>query len=160
MDGLLDIFTVSFFGHRYVEDFNFVGEAVKKVVEGLICEKEYVDFLVGRDGDFDYIVSSAIIRAKRELTDANSSHICVLPYERAEYRKNKAAFEQYYDEVEVCNDAAGTYPKAAFAIRNRSMVERSELCVFYVDHEQGGAWQTLRYAQRKGKRILNIFDME
>jgi len=147
---------VSFFGHRTVEDYRKVERQVSMMARSLIQEHEYVDFLVGRDGDFDQIVSSEVRRIKQEVFDANSSLILVLPYDRAEYTQNKESFESYYDEVEICPESDGSFPKAAIQIRNRSMVDRSDLVVFYVVHRSGGAFQTMKYAKSIGKEILNI----
>lgn len=61
-----------------------------------------------------------------------------------------------YDEIEICGSAASSHPKGAFQIRNRQMVKRSDLVVFYVDHTGGGAYQTMRYAQKEKKNILNL----
>ena len=69
-------------------------------------------------------------------------------------------FEAYYDEIELCSAAAGSHPKGAIQIRNRQMVDRSDLVVFCVDHSSGGAYQTQRYAQRKKKEILNLAHFE
>ena len=46
--------------------------------------------------------------------------------------------------------------KRAYQIRNRQMVDRSDLVVFYVEHNSGGAYQTMRYAQERGKQIVNL----
>ena len=122
-----------------------------------IREKEYVDFLVGRNGDFDQFVSSAVRRAKNDIDNANSSLILVLPYMTAEYANNKEQFEKYYDEVEICGSG---HFKSAFQIRNRSMVDRSDLIVFCIDHSDGGAYQTARYAKRAGKEYLNLGSLD
>ena len=66
------------------------------------------------------------------------------------------SFEAYYDEIEICEAASRSHPKNAIQIRNQQMVDRSDLVVFYVDHSSGGAYQTLRYAQRKNKALLNL----
>ena len=108
---------------------------MEALVHALLLEKEYVEFLVGRDGDFDQIVSSAVKRQQRN---------------------NMENFETYYDEIEICGSAASSHPKGAFQIRNRQMVKRSNLVVFYVDHTGGGAYQTMRYAQKEKKNILNL----
>ena len=155
---MLDIYTVSFFGHREVDHFRDVERQVELLVEKLIEEKEYVDFLVGRNGDFDQIAASAVRRVK-EFNRGKSSLIWVMPYEIAEYRENKKAYDQYYDEVETCPESDGSYPKAAYQIRNRSMVDRSDLVIFYVTHNSGGAYQTMQYAKSIGKTIINIADM-
>ena len=46
--------------------------------------------------------------------------------------------------------------KAAHQARNRDMVDRSDLVVFYVEHEHGGAWQTMSYAVNQEKEIINL----
>lgn len=63
----MNIYTVCFFGHRYIDEPDRIDLQVYKLICDLIRSKEYVDFLIGRDGDFDQLVSSAIIRAKRNI---------------------------------------------------------------------------------------------
>lgn len=156
---MLDIYTVTFIGHRYIDRFSFVEEKVEKLVRELISSKAYVDFLVGRDGDFDQIVSSTVLRVKKRVFDANSSLIWVMPYETAEYRDNVESFEEYYDEVELCQDSASAHFKGAIQKRNRYMVDRANLLICYVENESGGAYQTMQYALKAGKKVINIYDM-
>ena len=155
---MLDIFTVSFFGHREIDRFREVERQVESLVLKLIDEKDYVDFLVGRNGEFDQIAAT-IVRHVKEYYRGNSSLIWVMPYETAEYRENKKAYDQYYDEVETCPESDGSFPKAAYQIRNRSMVDRSDLVIFYVTHTHGGAFQTMQYAKSIGKSCINISDL-
>ena len=153
---MLPLFTVSFFGHRRIEDFRFAGERTEALIRRLILEKEYVEFLVGREGEYDQIVSSAIRRVKREVFAENSSLVWVLPYQKAELSRNLPSFEAYYDEIEICEASASAHPKAAIQIRNRCMVDRSDLCVFFVERQKGGALQTMRYASSREKEIINL----
>ena len=37
------------------------------------------------------------------------------------------------------------------------MVNRSDLVVFYVENDLGGAYQTMKYAAEKGKEYLNLY---
>ena len=46
---MLEIFTVAFFGHRYIDNPFKVEELLEEQIRKLINEKEYVDFLVGRN---------------------------------------------------------------------------------------------------------------
>ena len=105
-DRTVNIFTVSFFGHRIIPEFREAEDRVEALVHALLLEKEYVEFLVGRDGDFDQIVSSAVKRQKRIVRDDNSSLIWILPYPTAELHNNTENFEAYYDEIEICGSAA------------------------------------------------------
>ena len=59
-------YTVSFFGHRVIEDPLRIEHQLERLIRKLLKEKAYVEFLVGRDGEFDQIVSSTIRRCKRE----------------------------------------------------------------------------------------------
>ena len=41
-------------------------------------------------------------------------------------------------------------------VRNRCMVDRSDLVVCYVERKTGGAFQTKAYAEKTDKLVLNI----
>lgn len=152
----MNVFTVSFFGHRIVSEFREAEDRVEALIHALLLKKEYVEFLVGRNGDFDQIVTSAVKRQQRRVRDDNSALIWILPYPTVELRDNLENFEAYYDEIEICGASSRSHPKSAIQIRNQQMVDRSDLVVFYVDHSSGGAHQTLCYAQKKKKNILNL----
>ena len=154
----MEVFTVSFFGHRMIENALEIGSRLEQLIRTLLQEHQYVEFLVGRDGEFDQLVSSVIRRCKREYRSDNSSHIWVLPYLTAEYRNNEGSFRDYYDEIEVCEAAAGCHYKNAHQTRNRAMVDRSDLVVFCIQHASGGAWQTMKYAKKQGKNYINLND--
>ena len=155
----MEIFTVSFFGHRKVSQFSQVEERLEAVIQRLLEEKEYVEFLVGRSGEFDQLASSAVRRTKRMLRDDNSALVLVLPYLTAEYRNNEESFYDYYDEVEICQSSAEVHFKAAMQIRNWEMVGRSDLIVCCIEHDSGGAYQTVQYARKQQKRIVNLADL-
>ena len=154
----MEVFTVSFFGHRMIDDVFEIENRLEQLIRTLLREHQYVEFLVGRDGEFDQLVSSTIRRCKREYRSDNSAHIWVLPYVTAEYRENEESFRDYYDEIEVCEAAAGGHYKNAHKTRNRAMVDRSDLVVFCIQHESGGAWQTMKYAKKQGILCININD--
>ena len=152
----MEIYTVSFFGHRYIENPFSIEMALETMICSLLSSKKYVEFLVGRDGEFDQIVSSTIRRCKREYRDDNSAHVLVLPYPTAEFRDNEKSFREYYNEIEICGASACGHFKGAHQKRNREMVDRSHLVVFCVQHESGGAWMTMKYARKQGIPYINI----
>ena len=136
-----------------------IEQSLEELISSLLRSKEYVEFLVGRNGDFDQLVSSAICRCKREIREDNSAHVWVLPYATADYRDNEEDYRAYYDEIKVF-DSAGKHFKAAFQARNRNMVDRADLVVFYVERNEGGAYQTMRYAIQQGKQYINLADKQ
>ena len=152
----MNTYTVSFFGHRMIDDVIEIENRLEQLIRTLLREHEYIEFLVGRDGEFDQLVSSTIRRCKRECRSDNSAHIWVLPYLTAEYRDNEESFRDYYDEIEVCETAAVGHYKNAHQTRNRAMVDRSDLVVFCIQHASGGAWQTMKYTKKQGKPCINL----
>ena len=151
----MNLFAVSFFGHREVDDPFVIEQQLEAIIRELLHTKEYVEFLVGRDGEFDQLVSSTGRRCKRTIRDDNSSLVLVLPYMTAEYRNNEQSFHEYYDEIEICVESAEKHFKSAHQVRNRSLVDRSDLVIFCVEHDSGGAYQTMRYAKKAGAKACH-----
>ena len=152
----MEIYTVSLFGHRQIDDPFSVERVLEIMVRQLLAEKEYVEFLVGRDGEFDLLAASVIKRCRRAVGEGNSALIWMLPYPTAEYRDHEEEYMNYYDGVEVSQNAAGAHFKSAMQIRNREMVDRSDLVIFCVEHQKGGAYQSMRYAEKQGVPFINI----
>lgn len=149
-------YTVAFLGHRYLDAPEQVEVELEELIFQLLKEKPYVEFLVGRSGEFDQLVSSTIRRCKRSYRDDNASLVLVLPYLTAEYLNNSESFETYYDEIEICPASANAHRKSAYQIRNRFMGRRADLVVFCIGHPYGGAYQTMQYAKEQGATTVLI----
>ena len=152
----MEIYTVSLFDHRRLDSPVQIEKQLGKLTLELLSSKTYVEFLVGRDGDFDLLAASVIHRCQRIFRADNSFLVWVMPYLTAEYRGREESFREYYNEIEICEEAAGKHFKAAFQTRNRCMIDRSDLAVFYVRHKSGGAWRTLEYARKRGTPVWYI----
>lgn len=162
--GIMDIYTVSFFGHRRIGSESVALEGrLEAEIRCLLDSKLYVEFLVGRNGDFDLLVSSVIHRLKRTYREDNSSHIWVMPYLTADYRDNEETYWDYYDSVEICE--TGAHYNNAFKARNHAMCDRSDLIICYVKEAEikesgrkgtSGAYETMRYARKKGVPCINL----
>ena len=146
MSNYLNIYTVSLFGHRYIDDVAAVEDKLEPIIENILKNHEYVEFLVGRNGEFDRIAASTIRRVRKRLEHEDCSLILILPYVTAEYEKNEESFHQYYDDVEICYESSRSHYKAAIGIRNKYMVDRSDLVICYVNRKNGGAYQAMHYA--------------
>lgn len=148
----MEFYRVSFIGHREVADYPFVEEQVYSIVGELIATKEYVEFYVGRNGEYDLLVASVIKRAKRDFGGQNSALILVIPYPVAEME----AYENYYDEVEYPKELYKVHYKSAIAKRNEWLVENSDMLVAYVVRDYGGAAQCLNQAIKRGIEVKRI----
>ena len=95
-DNMLQTYTVAFFGHRYIDNVFAFEDQLEQLIHDIIETHAYTEFLVGRDGEFDQIVSSTIIRVKRKYRNDNSAHVWVLPYAKADFLNNEEDYRKYY----------------------------------------------------------------
>ena len=91
----MNTFTVSLFGHRQISDSFAIERRLEKIIGELLIAKEYIEFLVGRDGAFDQLAASVIRRCRQSVRDDNSALVLVLPYMTTEYKNNIESFDNY-----------------------------------------------------------------
>lgn len=145
----------TFAGHREVYQANIadkLDEAISRILKNDNCFR----FLVGGIGDFDGMCSSAVRRAKRNYPNKQISLELILPYLTQELNENKSYYEISYDDVVVPIELAGVHYKSAITKRNRWMVEKSDWMIAFVYRDFGGAYTSLRYAEKKGLQIINL----
>ena len=116
----MEIYLVSFIGHRVVDEHRQVADELDTVISMLLEKHEYIEFYVGKNGEFDELAASAVRRLKSEWS-AFCSFTLVLPYEIA----NLDLIEKSYDEVIMPNDYKCHY-KAAIEKRNRWLAENCD----------------------------------
>ena len=149
----MNVYIVSLFGHRKVDNLRLIEERLGKIARELIRTKEYVEFLVGRNGEFDEYAASVIKRVQKEAGKENNSITLVLPYKISgiEY------YEKYYDSIIIPENVFCVHPKSAIALKNQWMVEQSKLVIGYVERNEGGAYTALKYAKKMNKDIINLY---
>ena len=149
---MTDIYRVAFFGHRRIYNIREIEEKLVPILNELILTKEYVEFYIGRNGDFDEFVASVIKRVQKQLDRDNNVMILTLPYTV----KDIEYYEDYYDEIVIPDAIGGAHPKAAITLRNRWMAETCDLVICYIEREEGGAYAAVKYAEKLGKNSINI----
>lgn len=148
--------TCTFAGHREVYQTH-VTEAVDEAISAILSNgDDCFTFLVGGMGDFDGLCAGAVRAAKRRHPDKKISLALVEPYMKQEINTSKDFYEQMYDDVIIPIELAGVHYKSAITKRNRWMVDESQMLIAYVYRDHGGAYTTLRYAQKQGLQIINI----
>ena len=148
----MDVYRIAFIGHRQIIGHYRLEDEIEKIAKDKLRKKEYVEFYVGHNGDFDILVASAIKRAQKAVGHENSSLILVQPYPM----KNDKYYEKFYDEIQYPLDSKA-YPKSAITKRNRWMIENTDLLIAFVEDERkGGAYTALKYAENLDKQIINL----
>lgn len=72
----MEPFTISFFGHRRIENLVSVESKLIRIVRDLLKSKTYVEFLVGRSGDFDQLVSLRWSEERKGNTEPTIARWC------------------------------------------------------------------------------------
>lgn len=140
----------TFCGHRevYVKD---VYKNVYMIIKDLIENKGVDTFYSGNMGEFDKLCEKAVRSLK---TKYDIKLYWISPYFSVKMNKEKEEFERLYDEI-IIPDLGRVHYKAAILKRNFWMVDKSDYIVSYVYREFGGAWKTLKYAEKAGKTIIS-----
>ena len=149
-------YSISFFGHRDIENLRKIDNALLPFLKKILLEKTNVIFYIGRNGNFDEYVASLIKTVQKTLSNENNLLILVLPYKV----KDIEYYYNYYDEIIIPDCVNGVHYKNAITCRNRWMVDNSVLVIANVTKTRGGAYAAMRYAQTKGKAVLNIADFK
>lgn len=153
---MTDIYRVAFFGHRRIYNIREIEEKLVPILNELILTKEYVEFYIGRNGDFDEFVASVIKRVQKQLDRDNNVMILTLPYTV----KDIEYYADYYDEIVIPDAIGRAHPKAAITLRNRWMVDTADLIIAYIECEEGGAYSAVKYAKKLNKKVVNIGSAE
>ena len=152
----MNIYRVAFFGHRRIYNIREIEEKLVPILNELILTKEYVEFYIGRNGDFDEFVASVIKRVQKQLDRDNNVMILTLPYTV----KDIEYYADYYDEIVIPDAIGKAHPKAAITLRNRWMVDTADLIIAYIEREEGGAYSAVKYAKKLNKKVVNIGSAE
>lgn len=152
----MNIFTVSLFGHRKIDHLWQVNDELSQIIKELIQTKSYATFLIGRNGEFDEYAASVIKTVQKEVRKENNDMTLVLPYKVA----NLEYYEKYYDSIIIPDRVYGAHPKAAITLKNKWMVEQSDLVIVYVERNKGGAYTAMKYAEKLNKKVINLCSKE
>ena len=118
--------TCTFAGHREV--FGSCTQKIENALETLIENEDTLYCYVGGMGEFDGFSAAAV--------------------------RNKEYYETSFDDILSPAELAEIHYKRAIPARNRWLVDNSDYLIVMVWRDFGGAYTTLRYAQKQGKKII------
>ncbi len=163
--------TCCFFGHRKIEDTEYLRTKICETVERLIVDENIDTFLFGSKSQFDSLCHELVTKIKEKHPHIKRVFV------RAEYPfidENYRAFllenyeDTYYPEHMI---NAG---KASYVERNCEMIDKSSICVVYYDFNytpprrkssrndltsyqpKSGTKIAYDYAKNKKRRIINV----
>lgn len=144
----------TFSGHREVYQSG-TGARLDEEIEKLLQTGNEFLFLNGGMGQFDGMGAAAVRAAKRRHPEKRITLALVLPYMSNRLNTDKEYYQSYYDQIIIPETLSTAYYKAAIPLRNRWMVDQSDIVIACIYRDFGGAASTVRYAQKQGKTVIN-----
>ena len=161
------------FGHRVM--LMDVENPLRETLERLMEERGVRVFYIGGMGEFDELFARTVRSMKRECPSLRL--VLVMPYLTRELSTGKQRYgaayggqiaratsawpgkcwhEALYDEILIPAELEGVHPKAAIGLRNRWMVDRSDIVIAALNRDFGGAAEAVRDAEKRGKEVVRI----
>lgn len=116
-------------------------------------------FYSGAAMGFDIIAAECVLLLKRARPEDGIRLICAIPFpgQASKYppewlERYKAVLAAADEVVTVCD----RYSRDCYQRRNEYMADHSDIVITWFDGQPGGTRNTLRYAQGKGLRIVNL----
>lgn len=141
-----------FCGHRDIENKDEIRKKVTNAIIDLIENEGVNVFLCGGMGDFDEICANCVCELKGRYI--NIEQYLIIPYMTKKLRESKDRYFLYNDVI--MPNLGNIPPRAAIVKRNQWMVDKSQYIISYIIRDFGGAYNTLKYGERKNKKIIEI----
>lgn len=149
----------TFAGHREVF-LSSVNQDIDNALSELVQSEDDYMFYSGGMGDFDFMCEAAVRRLKKRCPHLNIRLNLVLPYMTNQINRDKDYYQSRFDDIIIPMDLMGVHYKSAIKKRNRWMVDRADKILAYIYRDFGGAFDTVKYAYRMGKPVLNLAEKE
>lgn len=146
----------TFAGHREVLERG-IEDRIAVTIGSIIEAETNFCFYTGGMGEFDQMCASVVRRMKREYTNKEIRLVLVEPYMKQSINTYGIVLAEQYDEILIPTEWADCHYKKAITYRNQWMVDHSQHMIAYVGKNYGGAYASMRYAQKKGLTIMNLY---
>lgn len=147
----------TFAGHREIL-LEGIEESAKTVIEALIEREDAVCFYTGGMGEFDRICAHTVRQCRKKHIDKQISLVLVEPYMKQSINTDGRLLAMQYDEIIIPTDWADCHYKQAITRRNRWMIDHSQYLIACVYRRSGGAYASLKYAKKRGRTIINLYE--
>lgn len=150
--------TCCFTGHRIIpaEEYDLISAKLEATMVQLI-HRGYQFFGAGGALGFDTLAAMSVLKLKKDYPHIKL--ILVLPC-RDQASRWKASDVQVYEYIKDQADKvvyiSENYTADCMFKRNRHLVDNSSVCIAYCTKDEGGTAYTIRYAEHRMLRIINL----
>ncbi len=137
----------------------FYGRLMTAIAE--VIEKGCTVFYCGMAQGFDIVAGEHVALVKKLNPDIKL--IAAVPFRGQENGWSTTWQKRYRDLLSECDEVVTLsegYARWVFDHRNRYMVDRSRYVVTFFDGKQGGTDNTIKYAVKHSRDIINVFETD
>lgn len=137
-------------------DFQIFQKRLFTTVKNLIddgCRTFYSGMAMG----FDIIAAEAVLYYRGKVPGIEL--ICAVPFENQQIAYPESWKQRYDFILAVADEVVYTsqnYHSGCYQVRNKYMVDNSDYIVTWYDGQAGGTRNTIKYAQKKSRYIINL----
>lgn len=153
--------TCCFTGHRRIDNNDII--QIRQRVENeviLLIKNGYKYFDAGGAIGFDTIAAQTVLHLQKTYPQIELT--LVLPCKTQSNSwdaENKRVYNEIITQANNIIYTSPTYFRGCMHKRNRYMVDNSSVCICYLNNSSGGTKYTVNYAEKTGRKIINIFEL-
>lgn len=140
--------------NEYLKFDNLLLKSLTSLIDGG-CNKFYTGMAMG----FDILAAEAVVLLKKAFPEKEIKLICVIPFENQEATFSLEWQNRYNEIIKNSNETivlSHKFYKGCYQQRNIYMVDNSDYILTWYDGKAGGTRNTLKYAEKNLKYIINI----
>lgn len=153
---------VCFTGHREIPETEYqrLSEALTETLERLIDEGS-TEFRAGGARGFDTLAALTVLLLRRRHPEIRLHLILPAPSQTRGWPQDAVTlYEQILAQADSHRYVSPTYYNGLLQMRNRALVEGSDICVAYLCNSHGGGTAyTAALALKKGLQLINLSEL-
>ena len=152
--------SVCFTGHRSIDPqkASAISGALDSILDSL-ANHGFTHFYAGGALGFDTIAALAVLKLRRAYPHVK---LCLILPCKTQSRmwndRDKYVYEKILAAADSIEYVHESYTATCMHERNRRLVDASQICIAYCEHNGGGTAYTVAYALKQEKELINIAD--
>ena len=154
------ISTICFTGHRFIDKkLAFKIPSALKAYLRRYIEAGVYRFRVGGAMGFDTVAALCVLELTAEYPHLELELVIPCPEQTRGWDDDcRRVYNYIMARAKKVECISNTYTKTCMYDRNRALVDQSEVCIAFLQKNEGGTAYTFAYALKSGLEVINIYD--
>ncbi len=134
---------------------NFENSLYREIFSAYSCGVK--TFVSGMAMGFDIIAAETVLSLKKAKSDTKL--VCAIPFREQAKDFPLEWQNRYFDILKSADEiiyVCESYNRGCYFKRNKYMVDNSDIVITWFNGQKGGTANTIDYAMRKGRKVINL----